>query len=191
MKSLFLMLAALVGLFALLAHPALSDQEGDSAPPGQFDSQGKRAKATEVKAKAEEKADATPHFDAQGKKITAAEVKAATATAKACLELYNGPGVTWNIDVTYNPNSYPFVITGGSIKGTICDSPNWVVTGGTLGPNLTVNAKRTGGGGACANTVTIVGHYQNPPSYAGTYGFDGASTSFPHTAVYCCGACPP
>ena len=28
MKSLFLMLAALVGLFALLAHPALSDQEG-------------------------------------------------------------------------------------------------------------------------------------------------------------------
>ena len=92
--------------------------------------------------------------------------------------------------MTYNPNSYPFVITGGSIKGTICDSPNWVVTGGTLGPNLTVTASARAAGQALRNTVTIVGHPESPATRAPTAS-TGASTSFPHTAVYCCRACPP
>jgi hypothetical protein len=129
--------------------------------------------------------------DFTGKLITAEEAKvlaAASAQATACLTLYNGPTVKWQISVTFNPNSYPFVITGGTIKGTICGSPKGVVTGGSIGPNLLIDGNLDGGGG-CASTVTIVGHYQNPSSYAGTYGFNGASTTFSHTTLYCCGPC--
>jgi hypothetical protein len=191
----------LCAVFVWSSLPAQS-QDGGSSPQGRpaagekasFDPQGRvlqEAKGTGQPPGAE--AEAPGQFDPQGRRISAEEARALapTGVAKACLELHNGATVTWKIDVTYNPNSYPFTITGGSIKGTICGSPNWVVTGGSMGPNLTITAKRTGGGGGCANTVTIVGHYQNPPSYAGTYGFDGASTSFAHTSVYCCGVCPP
>ena len=129
--------------------------------------------------------------DATGKLITAEEAVKLTATAahaSACLTLYNGPSVKWQISVTFNPNTYPFVITGGTIKGTICGSPKGVVTGGSMGPQLLIHGNLDGGPG-CAATVTIVGHYQNPSSYAGTYGFDGSATEFPHTTLYCCGPC--
>lgn len=130
-------------------------------------------------------------FDAQGKRLTAAEASAlaaAVATAKACLTLYNGPTVTWQINITFDPNN--LAITGGSIKGTICDSPDWTVTSGSMaGGALVLHATRTGGGGACSTTVTIVGTFQSPPSYKGTYGFNGSSTQFSHTTLYCCGTC--
>ena len=128
--------------------------------------------------------------DATGRVITEAQAKAAppTAQAEACLTLYNGPAVKWQISVTFNPNTYPFVITKGSITGTICGSPKGIVTGGSIGPNLLIEGNLDGGSG-CASTVTIVGHYQNPASYAGTYGFNGSSTEFPHTTLYCCGPC--
>ncbi len=129
--------------------------------------------------------------DATGKRLTAEEAAKggpAAAQATACLTLYNGPAVKWQISVTFNPNTYPFVITGGTIKGTICGSPKGVVTGGSMGPTLLIHGNLDGGGG-CASTVTIVGHYQDPSSYAGTYGFDGSSTEFPHTTLYCCGTC--
>jgi hypothetical protein len=125
--------------------------------------------------------------DATGKLITAEEALALGA-ATACLTLYNGPNVKWKINVTFNPNTYPFVITGGTIKGTICGSPKGVVTGGSMGPTLLITGNLDGGPG-CATTVTIVGNYQDPPSYAGTYGFDGSSTEFLHTTLYCCGPC--
>jgi hypothetical protein len=193
----------MVGLVLTLALSAgsISDVRSQEAGAKQlskkpsFDAQGNNlvAKAGGFEGDNADSAKATQRFDTSGKKITEEEFKAAapTAIAKACLELHNGPAADFKIDVTYNPNSYPFTILSGTIKGTICGSPNWVVTGGSMGPTLTVNGQRTGGGGSCANTITIVGHYQNPPSYAGTYGFDGASTSFPHTTTYCCGACPP
>ena len=129
--------------------------------------------------------------DHTGKLITAEEASklaVATAHAAACFTLYNGPTVKWQISVTFNPNTYPFVITGGTIKGTICGSPKGVVTGGSFGPNLVIHGTLDGGAG-CAATVTIVGHYQDPSSYAGTYGFDGSSTEFSHTTLYCCGPC--
>jgi hypothetical protein len=134
--------------------------------------------------------DKTRH-DAAGKLITPEEALKLVfpmASASACLTLYNGPTVKWQISVTFNPNTYPFFITGGSIKGTICGSPKGVVTGGTMGPNLLIHGNLDGGGG-CAATVTIVGHYQDPSSYSGTYGFDGSSTEFSHTTLYCCGPC--
>jgi hypothetical protein len=172
------------------ARPSASPQAlVAAAPQQQFDAQGRALDGTAREPLA--LAPSAQQFNAQGERIQGEAAAAATATAHACLELYNGPTVAWKIDVTFNPNSYPYVITGGTIKGTICGSPNWVVTGGSMGANLVVNAKRTGGAAACATIVTIVGTFRNPPSYAGTYGFDGQSTSFPHTSLYCCGTCPP
>jgi len=92
--------------------------------------------------------DKTRH-DAAGKLVTpeeALKLAVPTASASACLTLYNGPSVKWQISVTFNPNTYPFFITGGSIKGTICGSPKGVVTGGTIGPNLLIHGNLDGGG---------------------------------------------
>jgi hypothetical protein len=127
-------------------------------------------------------------LDANGKQLKAAEAvalkaPASGATAKACLTLYNGPGVTWLIDITFDPNTLQ--ITGGSIKGTICGSP-WSVTGGNLlNGALVIHATR-----GSAAQVTILGVFQSPPSYKGTYGFDAIGTGWTHTTLYCCGACP-
>lgn len=104
-------------------------------------------------------------------------------STEAKLELHNGQ-VTFGITVKYNPNTYPHVVTGGQITSGICGAP-WDITGGTVGEQLKLTAKRAGQG-SCANTITIVGEYQNPPAYRGTYGFDGASSSFKHTTRYEC-----
>ncbi|GAA2081729.1 hypothetical protein GCM10009801_40940 [Streptomyces albiaxialis] len=99
------------------------------------------------------------------------------------LELHNGT-VTFAIEVKYNPNTYPHVVTGGQITSGICGAP-WDITGGLIGQQIRLDAKRTGQG-SCANTLTIVGEYQNPPAYRGTYGFDGAASSFRHTTKFAC-----
>lgn len=124
-----------------------------------------------------------PKVDAQGNTPPQSLKADKNLTAKACLQLHNGAGVTWGIEVTFNPNTSPFQITGGSIKGTICDSPKWTVTGGSLGATMNVKAKHTGTG-SCAGTVSIVGNQQFPPSYKGTYGFNGASTGFSQTSLF-------
>lgn len=120
---------------------------------------------------------------------TAAEVKTQEAaaaapqagSATACLELRNGV-VSFIIEVNVDPNTYPFVISGGTIKSGICGAP-WNVTGGFLGTNLRVNATRQGTG-SCANTIIVVGEQQFPPSWRGTYGFDGQSSSFKHSTLF-------
>jgi hypothetical protein len=99
------------------------------------------------------------------------------------LELHNG-AVTFAIEVVYDPNTYPHVVTGGQITSGICGAP-WDITGGSMGQQIRLDAKRSGQG-ACANTITIVGEYQNPPAYRGTYGFDGTSSSFKHTTKFEC-----
>ncbi len=107
---------------------------------------------------------------------------AAIAEATACFELHDGAGVTWEIQVTFNPNTYPFQVLGGTIQGTICGSPDWTVAGGSFSTTLALEAFHSGG--ACASQVNIVGNFQTPSSYAGTYGFDGSSTAFPHTTLF-------
>ena len=107
-------------------------------------------------------------------------VPQATATT-ADLELHNG-AVTFAITVQYDPNTYPHVVTGGQITSGICGAP-WNLTGGFIGQTMRLDAKRAGGG-SCANTITVVGEYQNPPAYRGTYGFDGASSWFKHTTIW-------
>jgi hypothetical protein len=110
-----------------------------------------------------------------------AAVEPAAVVKTACVELHNG-AVTFTINVNFNPNTFPFLITGGTITTGICGAP-WVVTGGFMGNSLRVEARRQGAG-SCANTIIIVGSFQNPPSWRGTYGFDGLSTSFQHTTLF-------
>ncbi|EPH42785.1 hypothetical protein ABT390_37480 [Streptomyces aurantiacus] len=108
----------------------------------------------------------------------------AEAVATDCkLTLHNGQ-VTFGIEVKYNPNTYPHVVTGGQITSGICGAP-WDITGGFIGETIRLDAKRAGQG-TCADKITIVGEYQNPPAYRGTYGFDGATSSFKHTTRYQC-----
>jgi hypothetical protein len=103
------------------------------------------------------------------------------ATHAVCLELDNG-GVNFMMEVTVDPNSYPFVVTGGQITSGICGAP-WDITGGFLGDGMRIDAKRAGSG-SCANTIIVVGEAQMPPSWRGTYGFNGASSSFRHTTLF-------
>ncbi|MFE7122314.1 hypothetical protein ACFU99_43500 [Streptomyces sp. NPDC057654] len=111
------------------------------------------------------------------------DVSAEALTTTAKLTLHNG-AVTFAMEVQYNPNTYPHVVSGGRITSGICGAP-WDITGGYVGQQIRLDAKRAGQG-SCANTITIVGEFQNPPAYRGTYGFDGASSSFKHTTRYEC-----
>ncbi|MFJ3301534.1 hypothetical protein ACIPSA_00160 [Streptomyces sp. NPDC086549] len=111
------------------------------------------------------------------------EVSAEALSTSAKLELHNG-AVTFAMEVKYNPNSYPYVVLGGQITSGICGAP-WNITGGFIGDTIRLDAKRAGQG-SCADTITIVGEYQNPPAYRGTYGFNGSTSSFKHTTVYHC-----
>jgi hypothetical protein len=112
----------------------------------------------------------------------------ALGVTKACVELHNG-GAVFDFDLTINPDVYPFPITGGTIKGSICDSPNWQVTGGSLGGTLAINGKHTGSG-SCASTIAVKGTSQQPPSWTGTYTFDGSATFNQHTLFLGYMACP-
>ncbi|WP_329278530.1 hypothetical protein [Streptomyces sp. NBC_01451] len=103
----------------------------------------------------------------------------------AKLELHNGAAVTWQLEVKYNPNTYPYVVVGGRITGTICGS-TWNITGGFMGQTIRLDATNASSGGSCAATLTLIGEYQNPPAYRGTYGFNGATSSFKHTTIYHC-----
>ena len=117
--------------------------------------------------------------EAESQEAAAAAPQAGASTA--CLELRNGV-VSFIIEVNVDPNTYPFVISGGTIKSGICGAP-WNVTGGFLGTNLRIDATRQGTG-SCANTIIIVGEQQFPPSWRGTYGFDGQSSSFKHSTLF-------
>jgi len=97
------------------------------------------------------------------------------------LTLHNG-GVTFEIEAQIDPNTFPFNLTGGQITSGICGAP-WTITGGFLGDELRLEARRDGNG-ACADTIVVVGEFVHPGAYRGTYGFDGTSSSFRHTTIY-------
>ena len=192
----FLGLVAMLGMLVVVTLPsraydgtAASQQEQTSVPQ-EFDAQGAMIPDAASDSTEAEPAVQTQRerYDAQGKKVAPGEAlpkfPLRGVSKSACLELHNGPGVTWNITVNFDPNSIPFTITGGTIKGTICGSPKWQVTGGFLRPTLQITAKQTPPVAGCASTVTIVGNFQNPPSYKGTYGFNGSSTMFSHTTLF-------
>jgi hypothetical protein len=101
--------------------------------------------------------------------------------ATACLQLHLGSTV-FNFNVNINADVYPYPITGGTITGNICQAP-WQVTAGSLGNALTIHGQRTPVAG-CASTISVVGNFDNPSSYIGTYGFNGSSTSFSHHTLF-------
>jgi hypothetical protein len=131
----------------------------------------------------------TKFYDARGgasaTKQPAASFAGTQATRRAYLELhYDGGGpVIFEIEVNFIP-VFPFTITGGTIKGSICNSPTWVVTGGTMGPALTIRGSNVCPSPNCASSITIVGKCQCPPCFVGTYGFNGNSTAFGHTTLF-------
>jgi len=124
-------------------------------------------------------------YDATGAPATDREQvldEASRATAvTTCLVLHNG-ATTFTMNVVVDPNVNPPQVRGGQIVSGICGAP-WAITGGTMGANLVLTARRQGAG-SCANTITIVGSFADPPRWVGTYGFDGSSTAFRHTTVF-------
>ena len=100
----------------------------------------------------------------------------------ACLQLHAGAAV-FNVNVTINPDVFPYTVTGGSISGNICGAP-WTVTGGTLGATLSINGQRNPPVTGCATTISVQGGFANPTSYIGTYGFNGSSTMFNHHTLF-------
>ena len=149
---------------------------------------------------------ASTFFDASGRVLEdeaahqAARASAGISTVTACLELHgvgHGGSVVFQIQLRVNPNTYPFLALGGSIGGDICNevTTRWVVTGGSFGPHLVIEAKRVplgnappataaAGGSTCATSMSIVGFFQAPDSYAGTYGTLGSNSDFSHTTLF-------
>jgi hypothetical protein len=132
-----------------------------------------------------EDADATAQAAARA--AVAAEDAAAAVTqplteSTAHLQLRNG-GVTFDIEVTVLLETSPFQIVGGTIKSGICGAP-WSVTGGSsMGSSLRLDGSRMGSD-SCVDTITVVGEFENPSSWRGTYGFDGSSDMFGHTTLF-------
>jgi hypothetical protein len=133
----------------------------------------------------------TKFFDPRGGAVATKQAAlapvpaAAAATRRAYFELhFAGGGTIFEIEVLFDPTSYPFVITGGTIKGSICNSPTWVVTGGSIGPALQINGSNVCPTPNCASSISIVGKCQCTPSYIGTYGFNGSSTMFNHSTLF-------
>jgi hypothetical protein len=124
------------------------------------------------------------YLDPSGRQVESREEAFAApeaVTAITKLTLHNGV-VTFEIEAQINPNTYPFVLTGGQITSGICGAP-WNITGGYLGDDMRLDAARAGSG-SCADTITVVGEFVNPGAYRGTYGFNGTSSSFHHTTMY-------
>jgi hypothetical protein len=144
MKTRTIVLSGLAGLLLSVSLPA-GFAQAQQAPAGQPDALG--------------------HIGGPG-----VAKLAPPPPAHACLQLHNG-GAVFNFNLTFNPNVTGFPITGGKITGSLCDAAQWTVTGGHLGPNLTITATSPGGG--CATQLTVAGTFGNPSSYTGTYGFPG------------------
>jgi hypothetical protein len=147
---------------ALAQTPAAAPAQAQPGPAGQTDPQG--------------------NILAPGALATTAALQ---HSAKACLQLQygtpNSAQLIFNFDVTFDPTVTNFPITGGTISGGLCNASQWHVTGGNLGPNLTLTATRPAGGN-CSTQLTVAGNAANPSSYTGTYGFPG--TGFPQHTLF-------
>ena len=106
----------------------------------------------------------------------------APSPTTACFQLHAGAAV-FNVNVTINPDVYPYTITGGTVTGNICGAP-WTVSGGSLGVSLSINGQRNPPVSGCASTISVQGGLTNPASYVGTYGFNGSSTQFNHHTLF-------
>jgi hypothetical protein len=139
--------------------------------------------------------------DAKGRRRRTSSATEQTGIATACFELYGaGPETSpalFAIQLIVNANTYPFVVLEGSIGGDISRVPgtSWIVTSGSFGPYLSIDAKQVPLTNApvdlealsdvpWAQSLSISGDFQAPDSYAGLYGFDGATDEFIHTMLF-------
>ncbi len=106
----------------------------------------------------------------------------AEGTRTVCAQSTSNLGIDWRHTMTVNVSGGAATIVSGFITGTICDSPNWSITGGSFSSSgMLLNAIHTGSG-SCASTLTMIGDHNPSPKYkwTGTYGWNGATDSFPH-----------
>jgi hypothetical protein len=109
-----------------------------------------------------------------------------------CLHSTSEFGIDWYWELQGVKVDEGLQVLGGFIKGTICDAPNWDVSGGTIYRfNLVLQAFYVGGE-SCAGQLDMIGD-RTPPAllWSGTYGWWGANDQFPHsTSFYSIGPCP-
>jgi hypothetical protein len=130
-------------------------------------------------------------------------------TATACFELHaigqpGQPSAVFEIQLVVNPNTYPFTVLEGSIRGDICQviGTAWKVTSASFDTGLLIEAERvplevTGdplsnasvetalpAGSECMRTMSLSGSFHVPDSYSGEYGFDGSNSDFQHTTLF-------
>lgn len=164
---------------AISAFPACTVEADRETEPHQSVSNGADVEAAPLHGAAAHQ-NFTPDGETGGPQVANSAILATSVTA--CFQLNNGSS-TFFINATLNVNAYPYTIIGGSISGTICDSPNWTLTGGTVGSDITINGSHVGTA-TCASTVAIVAPFGPPAGYAGTYGFNGANNSFSHRTLF-------
>jgi hypothetical protein len=140
-------------------------------------------------------------FDSAGRS-SAYDEQVVVRPAIACFELRslsapNRVAPIFAIQLSVRPDTYPFVVVGGTISGEICSTigMRWAVTEGSFGTELALHAEltplavviaeRVAVLGDCASkTIDISGVFQGPDSYAGPYGFDNASYEFSHVTLF-------
>ena len=153
-----------------------------------LDPSGRRVEGNQVEGSQVE----TRYFDPSGSQLATREAAQAAAQAfalpgnaaqaTAYLELRSG-GASFTIEVTLRLDAYPFHVIGGTIERGICGGP-WSVTSESLiGSHLQLEGKRMGSG-KCADTIAVVGEFQNPSSWTGTYTFDGSPITNQHTTLF-------
>ena len=111
------------------------------------------------------------------------EARPRSSSATACFQLHKS-GLTWFVNAELNLDFYPYPVTGGTISGAICDSPNWQLTGGLVGPDLIIKGHHVGPGFGCVERVTIRGRFGPPAGYAGAYRFDKNEHDHDHRILF-------
>jgi hypothetical protein len=180
MKSHPTMISAAAGLLLAIALPAGLASAQQTAPLP--------ATPEAAPVPAPTPAPAAPsHVDSFGNVVSPGAAPLALpppALATACLQLHF-QNALFNFNLTINPNTTPYTIVSGTVSGNLCQASTWHVTpGGSLGNALHIDAVRPPSG-SCANKLTVVGNAIFPPSYQGSYGFNGSSNMFqPHHTLF-------
>jgi hypothetical protein len=101
-----------------------------------------------------------------------------------CMNSTSSLGIDFYWTIEGVRNGLGFDITGGFIDGTICDAPNWDVTGGRIEPtSLQLNADYVGSSN-CAPEIDMSGSRSpgTPRVWSGEYGFP--VHAFPHDTEF-------
>jgi len=136
---------------------------------------------------------AAQSIDANGRAIELADLPFLEGAGglTVCFNMVEA-GIDWNWELEVVTGGGMATVTGGNISGTICDSPNWSVTGGNINPTSIDLSGVYDGVESCADNVDLIGDRNGGGfTWTGTYGFFGANDSFPQSISFVgVGACP-